>query len=150
LQKVNAEKDKLFAIIAHDLMSPLSGVFSTSKILAEEAESLSLEEISNISAAMHNSSQNALEILEDLMQWARVSQGGMDFSPEECSLYELARSSLDTARDMADKKDIIIQSDIPADLAVMADQAMINTVIRNVIFNAVKFTHHGGNICITA
>ncbi len=150
LQKSNAEKDKLFTIIAHDLKSPMAGVYSTSQILAEDAETFSLEEISLVSADMHKSAKNVLELLSDLMQWARMSQGGMDFSPEECSLYELAISSLDTARDVADKKNISIQSDIPEDLTVMADQAMINTVIRNVTFNAVKFTRKGGSISVTA
>ena len=150
LQKVNAEKDKLFTIIAHDLKSPISGIFNASQILAEEAQTLSLKEISLISAEMQKSSKNSLELLNDLMQWARMSQGGMDFSPEECSLHELARSSLHTARDLAQKKDIAIKCEIPKDLAVLVDQPMINTVIRNVIFNAVKFTNRGGNIFITA
>ncbi len=150
LEIANAEKDMLFTIIAHDLKSPLSGVFSTSKLLAEEAESLPLEEISLISSAMHKSAKNVLELVNDLMQWARMSQGGMDFSPEECCLHELARSSLYTARDVADIKDITILSDIPEDLTVMVDQAMINTVIRNVIFNAVKFTRKSSSISVTA
>ena len=150
LEKANAEKDTLFTIIAHDLKSPIAGVYNTSQIIAEEPESLTLEEISYISAEIHKSSKNALELLNDLMQWARMSQGGMDCSPEECSLYELARSSLYTARDVAGKKDITIKCDISQDLTVLADQPMINTVIRNIIFNAVKFTHRGGNISITA
>ncbi len=150
LQKVNAEKDKLFSIIAHDLKSPMAGVYSTSQILAEEGESLSLEEISYMSTAMHKSSKNVLELLNDLMQWARMSQGGMDFSPEKCSISELVNLSLSITRDMAGKKDIAIQSDIPEDLTVLADQSMIKTVIRNVIINAVKFSYRGGNISITA
>ena len=150
LQKANAEKDKLFTIIAHDLKSPLAGIFNTSQILAQEAESISLEEIRLISAEMHKSSKNALELLNGLMQWAQMSQGGMDFSPEECSLSELVNLCLSTARDVAEKKDIAIKCEIPQDLTVLADQPMINTVIRNVIFNAVKFTNRGGNICITA
>ena len=150
LQKVNDEKDKLFAIIAHDLKSPIAGVYSTSQILAEETVSLSLDEIGRISSEMHKSSKNALDLLNDLMQWARMSQGGMDFSPEECSLSELVRSSLYTARDVAGKKDIVIRCDIPKKLTVVVDQSMINTVIRNVIFNAVKFTRPGGNVSLTA
>ncbi|MFO7727978.1 MAG: HAMP domain-containing sensor histidine kinase [Desulfonatronovibrio sp.] len=99
---------------------------------------------------MNKSTENALALLNDLMQWARMSQGGMDFSPEECSLYELARSSLYTAKNMAGKKDITIKCDIAQGLKVLADQPMVNTVIRNIIFNAVKFTPKGGNIFITA
>ena len=150
LQQVNAEKDKLFAIIAHDLKSPLSGVFSTSQILSKGSESLSSEEISYISTEMHKSSKNALGLLNDLMQWARMSQGGIDFSPEICSLDELAKSSLNTARDVADKKGISIDCNVPQDIEVLVDQPMINTVIRNIICNSVKFTNPGGNISVTA
>lgn len=150
LQEANAQKDRLFSIIAHDLKSPVAGLYSTSQILAREAKSMSLDDICLISTAMHKSSKNTLELLNDLMQWARLNQGGMDFSPEKCSLYELSRSSLDTAQDVAGKKNITIKCDIPQGLTIMADQPMINTVIRNVIFNAVKFTPQGGHITITA
>ncbi|MFO7728286.1 MAG: PAS domain-containing sensor histidine kinase [Desulfonatronovibrio sp.] len=150
LQKANAEKDKIFSIIAHDLKSPMAGIFGTSKILASEAESLSREDIRLVSSEMHKSTENTLALLNDLMQWARMSQGGMDFSPEKCSLYELVNSSLYTARDMAARKGIAINADIPQNLVVLVDQPMINTVIRNVIFNAVKFTPQGGNISLTA
>ncbi|MCA1742713.1 MAG: PAS domain S-box protein [Desulfovibrionales bacterium] len=150
LQLANTEKDSLFSIISHDLKSPLSGVFSTSKFLAEEAESMTLKEITQISAEMHKSTRNVFDLLEDLLQWARMSQEGMDFSPEKSTIDELINSNLDTARDVADKKNISIQSNIPEKLTVMVDQAMINTVIRNLIFNAVKFTPQGGNISVTA
>ncbi|WP_269745166.1 PAS domain-containing sensor histidine kinase [Desulfonatronovibrio magnus] len=150
LQKVNAEKDKLFSIIAHDLKSPMAGVCATSKILAQEAEVLSRKDISIISAEMHKSTENALDLLNDLMQWARISQGGMDFSPEECSLDELARSSLYTAQDVAKKKGITISCNVPQDIEVLADQPMINAVIRNITFNSVKFTNPDGNISVTA
>ena len=150
LERANAEKDKLFSIIAHDLKSPMAGIFGTSEILVQESESLSRDDIRFISAEMNKSTENALALLDDLMQWARMSQGGMDFSPEECCLYELARSSLHTAQNMAEKKDITIKCDIPQGLNVLADQPMIHTVIRNLIFNAVKFTHKDGNISLTA
>ncbi|MFO7728416.1 MAG: MASE3 domain-containing protein [Desulfonatronovibrio sp.] len=150
LEKVNAEKDQLFSIIAHDLKSPMAGIFNTSQILAQEAESLPRDELRFISTEMYKSSKNALELLNDLMQWSRMNQGGMDFSPEECSLYELARTSLYTARDVAEKKNVAINCDIAQDLVVLADQPMINTVFRNVIFNAIKFTPQGGNIYVTA
>lgn len=150
LERTNAEKDILFSIIAHDLRSPISGIFSTSEVLAQEAESMSLEDIRLLSAEMHKNSSNALELLNDLMQWARMNQEGMDFSPEKSSLYEMVRSSLHTAWDVAEKKDITIKCHIPQDLVVLVDRPMIKTVTRNLIFNAVKFARRGGNISITA
>lgn len=150
LEMANSEKDKLFTIIAHDLKSPMGGVFSTSQLLAQEAEALPLDQIRFISTEMHKSMANALELLNDLMQWALMSQGGMDFSPEECFLDDLVNSNLHAAQDIAGKKEITIKPDIPEGLTVLVDQPMINTVIRNIIFNAVKFTNRGGNISITA
>ncbi|WP_045213431.1 PAS domain-containing sensor histidine kinase [Desulfonatronovibrio magnus] len=150
LEKVNAEKDKLFSIISHDLKSPISGIYSTSQLLAQEAGSISQEDISLISAEMLKSSKNALELLNDLMQWARMSQGGMNFSPEKCNLHEIIIQILSTARDLAEKKGIFIKYDIPQDILVLADQPMLSTIVRNLVFNAVKFTNQGGNISITA
>ncbi len=150
LQKANAEKDKLFAILAHDLRSPVAGIHSTSQILAQDTEHFSMAEISFISKEMHKSSKNVLDLLNDLMQWARMSQGGIDFSPEKSNLYELIRTSLHTTQDVARKKNISIKCEIPKDLNVLVDQPMIKTVIRNVIFNAIKFTNRGGNISLKA
>ncbi len=150
LEKVNAEKDKLFAIIAHDLKSPMFGLLTSTEMLASQPDTFSQEEIRLFSTELHKSVKNTLALLEDLLQWARISQGSMDFCPEKCTIDELVNSSLYTARDMAGKKSITIQFDIPEGLSVLADQPMIKTVIRNVLFNAVKFTQRSGNISITA
>ncbi|WP_052507245.1 GAF domain-containing sensor histidine kinase [Desulfonatronovibrio magnus] len=144
------EKDKLFSIIAHDLKSPMAGLVSSTEMLAHQQDIFSQEDIRLLATELHKNARNTFALLEDLLQWARISQGGMDFSPKKCSLYELVRSSLYTAQDVAGRKDIAIKCEIPQDLTVLVDQPMINTVIRNVIFNAVKFTPQGGNISVTA
>lgn len=150
LQKSSAEKDKLFSIIAHDLKSPLSGVLSLSEMLAAEFESLSRDDMSYALREMNKSTRSLFTLLNDLLQWARMSQGSVDYSPAPCTLKDLIDTSLETALDAARQNNISLICRIPPDLMVAADQDMIRTVIRNIIYNALKFTHQGGQISVTA
>ena len=79
LQKANAEKDKLFSIIAHDLKSPMSGLVSSTKMLADESEVFSEQDIRTLTREMHKSINNTFALLEDLLQWSRMNQGGIDY-----------------------------------------------------------------------
>ena len=150
LQKANAEKDMLFSIIAHDLKSPVSGLVGSTAILSREFDLLSQRDARLLWDGLHKSATNIAALLDDLLQWSLMSQGGMDFAPAPSSLKELTDASLATAQDVAKSKEIRIRGDIPHDVSVLADQPMINTVIRNVVFNAIKFTPRGGEIVITA
>lgn len=149
LQKSSDEKDKLFSIIAHDLKSPLSGVLSLSEMLADESETLSREDLGYALQEMNKSTRNLFILLNDLLQWARMSQGSIDYSPSVCSLKDLLDSSLETAHEVARQKNISLTSTIPQHLMVTADRDMISTVIRNITFNALKFTHPGGQVSVT-
>jgi len=150
LQKANAEKDMLFSTIAHDLKSPMSGLLASTELLAHQPDIFSEKEIRRLSTELHKNARNTFELMEDLLQWARMSQGGIDYAPKACSLNELLGMGLSTARDLAKHKEININLDIATDLIVLADQPMIKTVIRNILFNAIKFTPRGGEIVITA
>jgi PAS domain S-box-containing protein len=150
LRKSNAEKDMLFSIIAHDLKSPMSGLVASSDMLVNEFEGLSRKDCQTLFASMRNSAGNVMTLLDDLLQWSLMSQGGMDYAPAPCSLDELVDASLATTQDMAKRKEILIRGDIPHDAGVLVDQPMINTVFRNILFNAIKFTPRGGEISITA
>ncbi len=150
LMTANAEKDKLFSIIAHDLKSPMSGLLSSISILANELETFSAAELQSILKELYKSSKNTFALLENLLQWASINQDIMVFSPGPCSLHELVNMSLYTAQGLAKQKNITIIANISSKLTVLVDQHMTNTVIRNVLFNAVKFTRTGGEIFITA
>ncbi|GAB6059825.1 PAS domain-containing sensor histidine kinase [Desulfonatronum parangueonense] len=150
LEQVNAEKDRLFAIIAHDLKSPMSGLLTSTKILAEQPELLSPQNQHALLKELHKSVKNTFALLEDLLQWARMSQGGMDFEQKPCRLDELISMSLASPKDEARRKEITIRLDLAQGLTVLIDQPMIKTVFRNIISNAIKFTPRGGEIVITA
>ncbi len=119
-------------------------------MLAEEIDVFSEQEISRLAAELHKSTSNMMALLDDLMQWARMGQGNLEFILEPSSLHELVSISLNSAQGVARQKDITITTDIPRDMTVMVDKPMINTVIRNLLFNAVKFTSRGGEILVIA
>jgi PAS domain S-box-containing protein len=150
LEIASAEKDKLFAIIAHDLKSPMSGLVVSTRMLAEQPEIFSEKDFGFLATELHKNAQNTFALLEDLLQWARMSQGGIDYAPIPTSLNDLLNMGLSTAQDMAKRKEIALRLDIAPGLTVLVDQPMIKTVIRNILFNAIKFTPRQGEIRITA
>jgi len=148
LEKINAEKDKFFSIIAHDLRSPFSGFLGLTQIMAEDLQSLTMAEIQDISLSMKNSAVNLFRLLENLLEWARMRQGLIPFNPQMISLLPLIDESVSMIYESARGKQIEIIYDIPTCSLVFADRNILQTVIRNLVSNAVKFTPKGGRINI--
>ncbi len=150
LTKINAEKNKFFSIIAHDLRSPLNGFIGLTQIMAEELSSLTMEEVQEIAVSMRNSATNLFRLLENLLHWSRIQQGLMPFDPEVLSLHPVIDESVEILWESAKSKEIEIIHDIPAHSEVFADLNLLQTVIRNLVSNAIKFTPKGGKINISA
>ncbi len=150
LIKLNAEKDKFFSIISHDLRGPFNGLLGLSKMMAEELSDLTQEEIQKMAGSMRDSATNLFGLLENLLEWSRMQQGGINFNPESTCLMSIINESMRPVMDSADKKGIKIRYEIPADVEVFADQYMLASTIRNLASNAVKFTQKSGKITIAA
>jgi len=150
LQKLNAEKDKFFSIIAHDLRSPFSGLLGLTQIMAEELPDLTMAEIQSIAVRMRNSATNLFSLLENLLLWARMQQGLIPFNPEIIQIHKIALESIVMMVEPANIKGIEIVNDISVDLNVFADSNTLQNVIRNLVSNAVKFTSKGGKITLLA
>ncbi len=150
LRELNATKDKFFSIIAHDLRGPFSGFLGLSKLLAEELPGLTQKEIQKMSGSMRDSATNLFNLLENLLEWSRMQQGGIIFNPESIWLMSIMNDSMSPVMDSADKKGVEIRYEIHADLEVFADAYMLASTIRNLASNAVKFTRKGGKITIAA
>ena len=150
LLRINAEKDKFFSIIAHDLRSPFSGFLGLTEIMVEDLPSLTMEEIQDISLSMKNSAINLFRLLENLLHWARMQQGLIPFNKESIVLHHIVEESVAMLLDAAKNKEIDVVCDIPLEIKVSADSNMLQTVIRNLVSNAVKFTPQGGKINILA
>jgi PAS domain S-box-containing protein len=150
LLSMNAEKDKFFSIIAHDLRGPLSSFVSATQLLTDEIQALSIEEINVIASSMKSSATNLYSLLENLLEWSRLRQDGLDFVPEKLGLAERISLCVDLLSESASKKEVQFNISIPGELEVLADRHMFDTIIRNLGSNAIKFSHCGSKILISA
>lgn len=150
LQKINAEKDKFFSIIAHDLRSPFNGFLGLTQIMAEELPSLSMTEIHEIAIRLSKSASNIYRLLNNLLEWSQLQQGAILFNPEVIPLKAVVVGSIEVIRESAHSKEIKIEIDIHDRLLVFADEYMLQTILRNLLSNALKFTPRGGKIFLSA
>lgn len=146
LQKSLAERDRFMSIIAHDLKSPLSGFLGSARIMAEDIHSLTPDELQHVSSEMHKSAENLYTLLENLLTWARMQKGDVDFEPVEMDMQEVIRQNIELARGFSPGKNISIESRVPRGLSVYGDKNMLGTVLRNLLANAVKYTPAGGSV----
>jgi len=150
LQKIIADRDRFFSIIAHDLKSPFNYFLGFTELISDQIETMSVEKIREVTTNMRNSAANLYTLLEDLLEWSRMQRGQTLFNPQEFFLLDKIRECVDIVGGPALKKDIIISLNIPSDLVVAADHHMFNTIIRNLVSNAIKFSNHGGKIVVSA
>jgi PAS domain S-box-containing protein len=150
LQVINAEKDKFFSIIAHDLRGPLSSFVEATQILTDEAQTMGIEEIKDIAASMKMSASNIYSLLENLLEWSRLKRGGIDFLPEKLNLKKKIVECVNVLLESARKKGISVEVNISDEIDVFADSHMFEAVIRNLVSNAIKFTTSGGLVNVSA
>jgi len=150
LQKINAEKDKFFSIIAHDLRSPFNGFLGLTEIMAEKLSEMTLAEIQEIAELLRKSAINLFGLLGNLLEWSRMQRGLTSFDPKPILLLKKITDDLVIVRDAADKKNMNIHYEIPKGLTVFADENMLGGILRNLVTNAVKFTPKGGDITVSA
>ncbi|MFA6894178.1 MAG: PAS domain S-box protein [Bacteroidales bacterium] len=150
LQKSNAEKDKFFSIIAHDLRGPFTIFLGFTDLLVEEIHSMLPEDIQELAVSMKKSAVSLYGLLGNLLEWSRMQRGLTIFEPKSFLLKSKIKESIQFAQESADKKEIIIKYNVPEDLEVFADENMLGSTIRNLTSNAVKFTKRGGEITISS
>jgi len=144
----NANKDKFFSIISHDLRSPFNGILGFTELLRDETDELEKSEIKDIAERLHGAASGVYSLLENLLQWSRI-QLGVDVSdPEPVRLKDIVFYCVELMQHSAHKKNILLYVDISDDSLIFVDQNMLNSVLQNLISNAVKFTPVGGEIKI--
>jgi signal transduction histidine kinase len=149
LQKLNSEKDKFFSIIAHDLKSPFNSILGFSDILVERIREKNYSGIDKYAKIIQLSSNKAMDLLTNLMEWSQSQTGRMEFNPEYFELVELIKDTELLLTGVLEQKSISILESFPSIALVFADKKMISTVLRNLISNAIKFTYPEGKIIIS-
>lgn len=150
LESVNAEKDKFFSILAHDLRGPLSAFVAATQIITEDILTMEMAEIKDITLSMKTSATNIYSLLENLLEWSRMMRGGVDFIPEKFNLKEKVETCINILSESANKKRIEIVISIQDEIEVFADNHMFDTIMRNLVSNAIKFTPIGGKVTVEA
>ncbi|MFA6127931.1 MAG: PAS domain-containing sensor histidine kinase [Bacteroidales bacterium] len=150
LQDLVAAKDKLFSIIAHDLKSPFTSFLGFTRMMVDDLPSLRLEEIQKMALSMRKSADNLYILLENLLEWSRIERGITSFDPQSISLLPKITESLQSVHETANKKEIQVSLDVSKDLKVFCECNMLSSIIRNLIYNAVKYTQRGGKVNVTA
>jgi signal transduction histidine kinase len=144
LRASNAEKDKFFSIVAHDLRGPMNGFLGLTGIMAEDIESLSSFELKEIATTMRTSAVNIYRLIENLLEWSKMQRGTINFEPQPMFLKKALNKSLELVKDAASKKGIELAINIPEHAVVSADVHMLETIVRNLLSNAIKFSFKGG------
>ncbi len=147
---LNANKDKLFSIIAHDLRSPFTALLGLTQMLETMLDDMSMEEIKELVSALNNSATNIYKLLENLLNWARLQLGSFKISPEQINLFEIAVSVVNALSEPARQKEISLVNKVGKKTSAFADKHTVETIIRNLVNNAIKFTKAGGTITIKA
>jgi len=150
LQQLNAQKDKLFSIIAHDLRSPFNSFLGLTELMEKELFNMSLLEVQTLATDLNNSATNIYNLLTNLLEWSRLQQGLIGLMPDVLNLSRIVEQSIGILSEVSKLKSIVINIDIPDDLTVLADPNMLQIILNNLLSNAIKFTPEKGNISISA
>lgn len=146
LRQMNAAKDRFFSIIAHDLKNPYNAILGFSELILGNIKSYSIEQISNYVNIMHKSATKGLLLLDNLLKWSMSQTGKLGFQLSRVNISELLSESIDFVSEKAAIKGIKINTICSESLMVSCDKNMIDTVLRNLLTNAIKFTRANGAI----
>lgn len=146
LRELNALKDKLFSIIAHDLRSPLFSLITMLNI-AKEGH-FTPESFKEILDELSVNVNHTTALLENLLTWAKTQMHGVKVNPQNFDLNQLVNSRIQLLNEAAESKEIKLKNNISQGAYVFADTDMADIVIRNLISNAIKFCNAGDKITI--
>lgn len=150
LKKLNSEKDKFFSILAHDLKSPFNGFLGLTKVLSEQSKELSTEDIQRIAYSLNKSATNLNNLLENLLQWSMIKQGKLTLNRKLISVPKTVENCIEYFNESIQSKALNILVNIPSEIYLNADENCLKSIIRNLLNNAIKFSHPNGKILISA
>jgi two-component system, sensor histidine kinase and response regulator len=149
LKELNESKDKFFSIISHDLRNPFHALMGLSDLLVININELSKDELTIIGENINSSTKNLLNLVNNLLEWAKLQTGKTGFNPSVCELFSTANNTISVLHGNAIKKKIQIENLIKENTKILADKFMLISIFQNILSNAIKFTNEGGYIIIS-
>jgi len=148
LKKLNATKDKFFSIIAHDLKNPFGSLLGASDVLLKKFDKFDKEKILQFITNIRQVAKQGYDLLLNLLEWSRAQTGRLKFEMQNLNLNELVTSNIELLQTAANNKKIEMINAVDPEITVLADRNTTLTVLRNLISNAIKYTHNGGKVTI--
>ncbi|MDY0078601.1 MAG: histidine kinase N-terminal 7TM domain-containing protein [Bacteroidales bacterium] len=146
LKKLNAEKDKLFSVIAHDLRGPLGAFAGLTEMVMQQTDDMQPEEMRQLAADMHKSALALQNLLENLLFWSRMQREDVKINIEKLDVKALLEEILNLFQTTIKTKELEVRTSFGEDAKVLADRQMLMTILRNLLSNALKFTQRKGTI----
>ena len=150
LEDLNTHKESVLAILSHDLRSPLSAIIGTTKYLKENFSKMKPDAVQEMLDLLYKSSLDELDMLDYLVEWARIKYASDVFSPTQLKLIDYINKVFESLNETASVKTIHLHHEIEADTSVFADGKMLISIIQNIVSNALKHTEKGGEIHVSA
>jgi two-component system CheB/CheR fusion protein len=150
MEALNTHKDSVLAILSHDLRSPLGGIISATAYLRDNFEEMSKDEIKHMLDLVHTSSVNELNMLDYLLEWARIKYASEAFTPTELQLSDHIKTVFGLLNEAAALNAVNLHTEVEENEAVFADVKMLLSVLQNIVSNAIKHTGPGGQVTISA
>ena len=146
LKEANATKDKFLSIIAHDLRSPFSSLIGFSELMVDKLEQNNTDQVLNYARLINEVANNSYALLNNLLEWAMEKVGKMSFSPQEIKLSTFMQELVAYFKQLVPDRDICFESPLGEDFSINADYKMMQSILRNLISNAIKYTPQQGKI----
>jgi signal transduction histidine kinase len=150
LEKIDASKNHLFSIISHDLKSPFNSIIGFSELLTNDYDALDNETRKTYLYQIHNNATKAFDLLIDLLNWSYLQLDGIKLKYEKTNIKSFINKELETTKHFAATKEITIYNKIAEGLNANVDHFSLSTIMRNLVNNAIKFSHQNGMIYIDA
>lgn len=150
LEDLNIHKEGVLAILSHDLRSPLSSIIGTAKYLKENFHKMKSDVVQEMLDLLYKSSTDELDMLDYLVEWARIKYASDIFSPSKIKLTEYINKVFETLSETASINTINLHHEIEENTSVFADGKMLISIIQNIVSNAIKHTEKGGTITVSA
>jgi PAS domain S-box-containing protein len=150
LEELNTHKENILAILSHDLRSPLVGMLGIVGFLKNDYDTLDSDEVKQMLGVLQKSAKKELDMLDYLVKWARIKYASEAFSPIKTKLLKHVKNVFETLQDLAESRQILLEHKIKADIEVFADEKMLRSIVQNLVSNAIKNSHQGGKVTVTA
>jgi len=150
LKKLNSDKDRFITILSHDLKSPFNSILGFLDLLTKNIRKYDIDKIEKQINIVNSSAKNTFRLLEDILLWVRANSGKIPFEPQKLNFATICNEVIENLKLTANTKDITIKQFATDEIYIFADINMLNTVLRNIVSNSIKFTNKGGRIDIYA